>query len=401
MNERLLRLLDIGTTPGDDPDLVLRKRTNVGATLAVCAGLLTFTVTSLVTDRPAVVAISLLVTLGQALNLALFARTKRIGPSVMISIVLGYLAIIGGTVTLGGFTAAPRPEVWALVAPMGAILLLGGRAWLPAYVGLTALVGLAVLLDPFIDPDGALPHGVALVLGAIDVLAPAAVATGLVLYIDGQRQDARRQSDALLHNMLPDPIADRLKAGEHLIADSYEQASVLFADIVGFTPLAETLAPREVVSILNGVFTEFDRMAGELGLEKIKTMGDAYMVVAGVPNPRQDHAAVAMEMALAMHAFVAALPAMHGRHLQIRSGIASGPVVAGVIGERKYSFDLWGDTVNTAERMESSGFDGSIQVTDECHRLLGEQYRFERREGVEVKGKGTMTTWTLSASRPS
>jgi class 3 adenylate cyclase len=255
-----------------------------------------------------------------------------------------------------------------------------------------------ILIDPFVDRDQALPDGVAMLLSAIDLLGPAAVAVGLVLYIDGQRQEARRQSDALLRNILPDPVADRLKAGERVIADHYDQASVLFADIVNFTPLAEERAPREVVSVLNGLFTEFDRLADELGLEKIKTIGDSYMAVAGVPERRDDHAGVAMEMALAMHAVVAAQPEVDGRRLEIRSGIASGPLVAGVIGQRKFSYDLWGDTVNTAARMESSGFPGRIQVTEETRRLLGDRYPFERREGVEVKGKGTMSTWMLDPS---
>lgn len=158
---------------------------------------------------------------------------------------------------------------------MGLILLLGGRAWLPAYLGLALLMGLAILLDPFIDRGQALPDGVTMVLSAVDLLGPAAIAVGLVLYIDGQRQEARRQSDALLRNILPDPVADRLKAGERVIADHYDQASVLFADIVKFTPLAEARAPREVVAVLNGLFTEFDRLADELGLEKIKTIGDS------------------------------------------------------------------------------------------------------------------------------
>jgi class 3 adenylate cyclase len=152
------------------------------------------------------------------------------------------------------------------------------------------------------------------------------------------------------------------------------------------------------VSVLNELFTAFDRLADELGLEKIKTIGDEYMAVAGVPEPRADHAVAAMEMAFAMHALVAARPAADGQRLALRTGIASGPLVAGVIGERKYSYDLWGDTVNTAARMQSSGVPGCVQVTDETHRLLGDRYAFEAREGVEVKGKGTMSTWMLDPS---
>ncbi len=198
--------------------------------------------------------------------------------------------------------------------------------------------------------------------------------------------------------MLPESIADRLKHGERVIADHYDHASVLFADIVNFTPLSESKGPQEVVSILNGLFIEFDRLAERFDLEKIKTIGDAYMVVAGVPEPREDHAGVLMEMALAMHAHVAGHVGIDGHRLEIRTGIASGPLVAGVIGERKFSYDLWGDTVNTAARMESSGVPACIQVTDTTCKLLGGRYPFVRREGVEVKGKGLMTTWTLDPS---
>ena len=137
-------------------------------------------------------------------------------------------------------------------------------------------------------------------------------------------------------------------------------------------------------------------MADEFGLEKIKTIGDAYMVVAGVPEPRDDHAAVLVEMALAMHRQVKAHPGVDGRRLEIRTGIDSGPLVAGVIGERRFSYDLWGDTVNTAARMEASGIPGCIQVTDDTYSLLTGRYPFARREGVEVKGKGPMSTWTLN-----
>jgi adenylate cyclase len=227
------------------------------------------------------------------------------------------------------------------------------------------------------------------------VLGTAALALGLVRYIDGQRLAARRESDALLRNVLPEPIAERLKAGERVIADHFDQASILFADVVDFTHYAEALSPQRTVAVLNELFTDFDRLADQFGLEKIKTIGDAYMVVAGVPEPREDHAVVLVEMALAMHRHLADHEPVEGRRIQIRTGIASGPVVAGVIGERKFSYDLWGDTVNTAARMESSGIPDCVQVTDETRRLLGERYPFERRDGVEIKGKGIMSTWTL------
>ena len=389
-------LLDIGTAPTDDPDLVLRKRTAMGTLLALIATGFVYVIIGLATNRPLVIVFAVFQMSAQVVNLAYFQRSKRLEPVVWTLIAVGLLVIFSGIVTLGGLNGSAGNVVWGILAPLGAILLVSARAGLPVYVGLVAVILLGIALDPIIPKDQALPHGQAVVAMAVNVLGAALVSLGLVRYIDGQRLAARRESDALLRNVLPEPIADRLKHGERVIADHFDQASVLFADVVDFTPLAEAHSPQETVEMLNDLFTAFDRLAGQFGLEKIKTIGDAYMVVAGVPERRDDHAAVLAEMALAMHRHVERHPPVFGRRLQIRTGIASGPVVAGVIGQRKFSYDLWGDTVNTAARMESSGMPDCIQVTDETCRLLAGRYPFERREGVDIKGKGVMTTWTLN-----
>ena len=381
--------------PTDDADLVVRKRTAVAISYALCAAGLAYSAAGIVTDRPLVLMFSLIQIGGQLLNLAIFSRTKRLVPMVVVVVALGMATIFSGVVTTGGMIYSTGNLVWGVLAPIGCVLLIGPRAGLPAYGALVVVVAASALLNPFFPVDQALSEPVRIALTAVNLLVPAAIALGLVRYIDGQRLAARRQSDALLRNVLPEPIADRLKAGERVIADHYDTATVLFADIVNFTPLSEFKPPQEVVSLLNRLFTEFDRLADRYGLEKIKTIGDAYMIVAGVPEPREDHALVAMEMALAMHAAVMDEPPVDGRQLEIRIGLASGPLVAGVIGERKFSYDLWGDTVNVAARMESSGLPGCIQVTEETCRLLGDRYPFERRDGIEIKGKGLMSTWTL------
>ena len=349
----------------------------------------------LVTNRPLVSMFAVIQMATQLVNLAVFSRVRRLVPVVWVLVGVGLATIFSGVLTLGGLALSGANIAWGVIAPIGAILLVSTRGGLPAYLALVAVVVASVLLDPLIPKDQALPHGQIVLATAINVLGASAVALGLVRYIDGQRLAARRESDALLRNVLPEPIAARLKAGERVIADAFDEASVLFADVVDFTPFAEAHTARETVEVLNDLFTDFDRLADRFGLEKIKTIGDAYMVVAGVPEPRPDHAAVLVEMALAMHRHVAQHEPAYGRLLQIRTGIASGPLMAGVIGERKFSYDLWGDTVNTAARMESSGIPGCIQVTDATCRLLGGRYPFERRDGVEVKGKGVMTTWTL------
>ena len=395
MRPWLLRILDIGADPADDRDLVLRKRTAVGTLLVLCLAGVVYMFIGWREDRPLVGLFAVIQLSAQLVNLAIFSRTRRLEPMVWVIIGLGLATIFSGVLTIGGLALSAGNVTWAIIAPLGAILLIGGRAAIPAFVGVAAVVIGGALLDPLIPKDQALSHDATVAATIINVLGPAAVALGLVRYIDGQRLAARRESDALLRNVLPEPIADRLKAGERVIADHYDEASILFADVVDFTPFAEAHTPRLIVAVLNELFTGFDRLAEELGLEKIKTIGDAYMVVAGAPEARDDHAAVLVEMALAMHAQVAAHEPVDGRHLQIRTGIASGPVVAGVIGERKFSYDLWGDTVNTAARMESSGIPDRIQVTDRTRQLLDGRYPFEHREGVEVKGKGIMSTWTL------
>jgi class 3 adenylate cyclase len=205
----------------------------------------------------------------------------------------------------------------------------------------------------------------------------------------------REKSERLLLNVLPAPIAARLKQTEGLIADGFAEVTVLFADIVDFTSRSERIAPEQVVEVLNDLFSAFDRLACQRGLEKIKTIGDAYMVVGGLPEPRPDHAEAVAEMALAMLEEVAGRSDPSGRPLAVRIGIDTGSVVAGVIGTSRFSYDLWGDTVNTASRMESHGVPGCIQVTGRTYRRLRDRYRFQRRGPIPVKGKGDVVTYFL------
>jgi len=235
------------------------------------------------------------------------------------------------------------------------------------------------------------------------VVGPFAVACLLVAYpvavadrAEAELASEHLRSEHLLTNVLPVPVATRLKAGEETIADRVNAASVLFADIVDFTPLASRLPAEEVVALLDSVFTRLDRLVDEYGLEKIKTIGDAYMVAAGVPSPRADHAQALARFALAARDGIAEAHDPWPR-LQLRIGIASGPVVAGVIGRRRFLYDLWGDTVNTAARMESHGLPGRIQITDSTRRLLGGDFDCQERGFVTIKGKGQMRTYFLEA----
>ncbi|NEQ26134.1 MAG: response regulator [Microcoleus sp. SIO2G3] len=215
-------------------------------------------------------------------------------------------------------------------------------------------------------------------------------------------QAEQEKSERLLLNILPKPIADQLKQEQRIIADNFAEVTVLFADIVNFTALSAELSPKALVELLNLIFSAFDGIAAYYGLEKIKTIGDAYLVVGGLPTPRPDHAEAVANMAIDMQAILNDLsPMLLPPHspfapLQMRIGINTGPVGAGVIGTTKFAYDLWGDTVNTASRMETTGMPGRIQVTAETYQRLHDRYQFEARGAINIKGKGSMVTYFLT-----
>lgn len=207
----------------------------------------------------------------------------------------------------------------------------------------------------------------------------------------------QEKSDRLLLNILPESIAARLKDGQSSIADRFPEVTILFADIVGFTVLSAKSSPEELIEFLNEIFSSFDFLTEKYGLEKIKTIGDAYMVVGGLPNPSTNHAESIAEMALDMQEELAKFNAKHHAGINIRIGINTGPAIAGVIGTKKFIYDLWGDAVNTASRMESHGIAGAIQVTQSTYDILQNKYLFEDRGIIHVKGKGDMNTYLLAS----
>ena len=213
-----------------------------------------------------------------------------------------------------------------------------------------------------------------------------------------QLLESQEKTEKLLLNILPEPIAKRLQQEEGVIADRYENVSVLFADMVGFTHVASQISPTELVIKLNSIFSQFDQLTEHYGLEKIKTVGDGYMVASGLPIKRDDHADAIVEMALAMQQTITELNRKIIQPLSLRIGIHTGPVVAGVIGIKKFSYDLWGDTVNTASRMEQYSLPGCIQVTEDTYGQLSKKYLFTERGVIDVKGKGKMKTYLLDCS---
>lgn len=243
----------------------------------------------------------------------------------------------------------------------------------------------------FVDTETAFNLGGFLFCG----LAMGAVAYTVINRAERGLAAERDRSDGLLNNILPGPIAECLKLGPATIADDFQETSILFADIVGFTKYTETVTPEHLIGLLNSVFSDFDDLTDKYRAEKIKTIGDAYMVVAGVPVNCADHAERMADMALDMLAAIAQHNERTGQALQIRVGIHSGPVIAGVIGKKKFAYDLWGDSVNTAARMESHGIPGVIQVSEATYSLLQPNYRFTERGEIEIKGKGPMRAYLL------
>lgn len=207
--------------------------------------------------------------------------------------------------------------------------------------------------------------------------------------------EEQKISNQLLLNILPEAIADRLKDGEEIISDSFDEVTILFADIVGFTKFSESLKPQDLVEILNYLFTDFDELTEQYKIEKIKTIGDAYMAVAGIPIVIDNHAEIIADYAIEMFKKLEEFNRNNHINLQLRIGINTGTAVAGIIGKKKFTYDLWGDCVNTASRMESNGIPGEIQVTENTYNLLKTKYKFKERGNIEVKGKGKMKTYFL------
>jgi adenylate cyclase len=395
VRELLQRLISIGDEPTDDDDLRLRKR--VAVVFACITVVAPLSVIGVARDRVAVgVPLGLSLSVLGVVNLIVLARSRRFDRFVIVLISAGIAFTVVANILQGGVGSSSAAMMWAFLAPVFAILALGPqRATTWFVVFLLALLGV-VVIDPVVSSAiSAPPYAVRLFSYAFNIGAPAAIIFLLLRYTDMRRRDAQARSDELLFNAIPTTIAARLKHGEQRIAEVYLETTVLFGDIAAFTPWAQRTDPARVVGLLDALFTRFDELAAECGVEKIKTMGDAYMAVSGAPDARPDHAEAALALARGMLAAAGEWRATNEVELELRIGLASGKVVAGVIGQKRILFDLWGETVNTASRMESSGLPGRIQVASATWELLRGEHAFERRE-VEVKGLGPMATYLLA-----
>jgi adenylate cyclase len=340
------------------------------------------------------------------LYLAAFAMNRKgwhMATALLAAAELG-LHQVGCVQTIGwdaGF------QYYLLTAATVPFFLPSGRDLTKVLVLLLCTATFLFLLFLAGEPSHPLSPAMGVALSAVNIGSVFAL-LGLFAWIYVRAaEDAEDRADTqhqrvvdLLHNILPVSIAQRLEDRPGIIADRFDDATILFADIVGFTPLAERTDPADLVALLDAIFSDLDDLVVQLGLEKIKTIGDAYMVAAGVPQPRPDHCQAIARFAIEAMRVIAEHAASQGADLQLRIGIHRGPVVAGVIGKKRLLYDLWGDTVNTAARMESHGSPGCIQVSEAAQAALAAEFELEPRGAIAVKGKGSMQTWWLRGPRP-
>jgi adenylate cyclase len=403
----LRRLADLGVLPSDSEEVRLRKSVLMLSSALMATLSFAWVGTYAVLGLWVSAAIPFAYQVASAASVYTFARTRRYRLFRASQLWMSLLLPFALQWSLGGFANSSAVALWGFTCPIGALLFVGARQAVPWFIAFGALVAVSGAIDTTLAAGAPhIPGGVLVAFFALNILGVCTTAYVLLQYFVRARERAlaeleveRAKSERLLLNVLPASVASRLKESDQVIADGFGEATVLFADIVDFTPLAQGLSPAHVVALLDRVFTGWDALAARHGVEKIKTIGDAYMVAGGLPSPRSDHAEAIADMALEMEAEVERCAADQGLPLKVRIGIDTGPVVAGVIGRAKFIYDLWGDTVNTASRMESHGVPGTIHVTERTHEALRGRYELSQRGTIEVKGKGPMTTYFLLARR--
>ena len=397
IKRKLPLVAHIGSDPSDDDDIRLQK-----SLLVICAfpfmvagwawGLMYFFF-----REPLAGSIPFSYGVFSLLSILYFARTRQYAffrfSQLLLILLLPFLLML----TLGGFINGSAVVLWALICPLGALLFDNPHHALRWFLAFVSLVILSGFLQPYVRLTNHLLQSVVIFFFVINLLGVSSLVFMMVSYFVGQKNMFQEKSETLLLNILPKEIAAILKNESRTIADHYNEASVLFADMVGFTPLSAQLPPVEMVELLNEVFSYFDSLLDKYNVEKIRTIGDSYMVASGVPRGRPDHAQALVRMALEMRDYVATHTFGNGQCVSFRIGINSGSVIAGVIGRRKFVYDVWGDAVNIASRMESHGLGNAVQITQTTYELIKDEFVCEPRGPVNVKGKGEMEVWLVTA----
>jgi adenylate cyclase len=403
----LVPLARVGADPQDDDDTRASKALLVLISVLILPVALLWAVLYLAFGSPVGwVPLGYFAVLLSAI--VVFSRTRNFARLLRVNQLAILFAPTLSMIPLGGFLDAGGVGLWGIFAPFGALVFSDVRSaarWFAAWAVVFLGSGFAGEVLGGVSPT--VPEWFTSTMLALNVTVGGLLVFTLLALFADQRRNAlaalrveQAKAESLLLNILPQSIADRLKAEPRTIADQFSSASILFADVVDFTPLSERLPPAEVVGLLDHLFSHFDELAEHYGLEKIKTIGDCYMVAAGVPSPRPDHARALALMALDMQAAMRSVDAEVGQlGLELRVGINSGPVVAGVIGRKRFLYDLWGDAVNTASRMESHGTSGRIQITGATKELLEDEFVCEPRGAIPIKGKGEIEAWYLVGRR--
>lgn len=388
-------LLSFGAYEGESELKSGRRRVVVGA-LWISLPFIAFSATVNLSDGETLVA--LVVVMQVIMHSGALVSLRQWPHRIVLILGVAFAYDVVGEVAVsylyGGLVLSGGTAIWSLIAVLAILLLFSVRSAAVWFGFFAASILVTATMPSWVEPtyaldgtDGAL---------AVNLIGATTIAFLVMGYFVKQRDRFQKRSDDLLHNILPNAIAARLKDDDTLIADDVADVTVLFADIVEFTPLSATLSASELIGLLNAVFETLDGLVDELGLEKIKTVGDEYMVAGGVPDPSDDHAQSIATLALRIRDALANTT-FDGHSIEMRIGVDSGPVVAGVIGHRKFAYDLWGETVNTASRMESTGEAGRIQITAATHSRIKDLFSCEPRYGVDVKGIGTMDTFFLNA----
>ena len=399
------RLAKVGADPADDDDMRHRKALLVKIALLILP--ISFLWAGLYISFGAWSgSVALLYAVISIVSIALFARNRNFGLLLRTQLTDILLAPTLSMIALGGFLPGGSPGIWGILAPLGALVFDGVRAGVRWFIAFVTIFLASGFIGIALDIPSPLPEWFSSMLLAMNVVVGGTIFFTLLALFARQREEAltalrseQQRSEGLLLSILPASIVDRLKGEPRTIADQFTVASVLFADVVDFTARSQDLPAAEVVGLLDRLFGHFDTLAERYGLEKIKTIGDAYMLAAGVPIPRPDHARAIALVALDMVGSTAPGGPCGDLELELRIGINSGPVVAGVIGRRKFLYDLWGDAVNTASRMESGGTPSRVQVAQPMYELLKDEFELEPRGTIAVKGKGEMKTWYLLGAR--
>lgn len=386
---------NLGSDPSDDEQTRLNKALIAGAAILFIPAGIVWSAGYFVLGLSIAAIVPLTASLTLMIGLLYYVRTKRYAVFATFALAQTLFVPFLLTVILGGFVNSGLVILWSALASFASMILENSKRALVWFIAFLALIVGSGAIQNWIPLQQPLPEVFIRVSFVMNLGGAFIITFVTAYYFILQKEMYRARSESLLLNILPREIAEKLKTNPRYIADYYPEASVLFADIVGFTPLASSMKAGKVVDMLNEIFVAFDTILQKYHLEKIKTIGDCYMAVAGVPNPRPDHALALTQAALEMLEYIQT-HTFYGHTLHLRIGIDSGPVVAGVIGKNKFIYDLWGDTVNLASRMESHGLPDRVQITRKVYDQVKEYLPCQERGLIFVKGKGRVQTfWVM------